>query len=105
LARIEQRSQTNIHAFPRTVGYKNILRAGDPRSDGLPANGLKRFRDSLRGRVAILVIAHRAIRSFDYVRRRGEIKDVGIANVEIQNFVPLPLDLIGKADQVTDGIA
>jgi hypothetical protein len=36
------------------------------------------------------------------VGRRCEIKNVGIANVQVQNFVALPLDIVGQANHVTN---
>ena len=39
------------------------------------------------------------------MRGRREIKYIGIANVQIKNFVTLLFDLIRQANQVADGIA
>jgi hypothetical protein len=39
------------------------------------------------------------------MRRRREIKNIRIANIQIKNFVSLPLDFISQADEITNGIA
>ena len=38
------------------------------------------------------------------MRGRSEVKNVGIANVQVKDFMSLLLDLIGQANQVADGV-
>jgi len=67
-------------------------------------NGFERFFDSGGRGISILATAHGLIDGFNHVRRSFKVKVERVANVQRQNFVSLPRDLIGDACQVADRI-
>jgi hypothetical protein len=68
-------------------------------------DGVQGFLDSGRGCVSVLAVAHGFVDGFDQVTRSLEIEIDGIADVERENFVALPSDLVGVTSQVADGVA
>jgi hypothetical protein len=81
------------------------LDAAEPVFHRFVANGVKRFGNSGGWGISILVVAHGAVSCLNDVRGRSEIEYVRIANVQIENFVSLLLDLIGEADKVANGVS
>src|SRR5207248_6673013 len=85
LAGIEQRGQAEVHCFARTVSHEYVLNADDSIAFGFVPNCFERFRNAGRWRVAILIVANSTIRGLNHVRGRSEIKNIGIANVQVEN--------------------
>src|SRR6185312_4657899 len=71
----------------------------------IAANGFERFRNAGGWRVAVPVLPHRFVDSFDQVLRRFEVKNIRIADIESENLVALLRDFVGDRRQVTNGIA
>src|SRR5207248_9487490 len=86
------------------VADAGILQRGAPVLSGLAACCFQRFGNTRRRRVTILVVAHGTMRSLNHVRWRGEIKNIWVANIQIQNFMTLSLNFIAGADEVADRI-
>src|ERR1039458_8787044 len=105
IARIEQRGQAEVDRLADARSDEDILNVSDPFAGRLAANRFERLRDSRRTRISIITVAHCAIDGFNHVGGRLEVKVERVADVERQNLVSLPGDLIGNAGQVADGVA
>jgi len=105
VARIEQRGQADVHRLADAGGDEDILNAGDALAGRFAANGVERRRDARRTRISILAVAHGFVDGFNHVSGRLEIKVERVADVERQNFVSFPGDLVGDAGQVANGVA
>src|SRR5208282_3028650 len=104
IAGIQQRGQAYLHRLTHARSDENILNAGNPLALRLAVNGFERFFDSGGRGISILATAHGLIDGFNHVRGRLEIKVERVANVERQNFVSLPCDLVGNAGQIADSV-
>ena len=105
VAGIEQCGQANVDRLADARGDEDILNVSDPLAGRFAANRFERLRDSRRTRISILTVAHGAIDGFNHVGGRLEVKVERVADVERQNFVSLPRDLVGNAGQVANGVA
>src|ERR1039458_10367733 len=105
IARIEQRGQADVDRLADARGDENILNVGDSFAGRLAANRFERLGNTRRTRVSILAVAHGSIHGFNHVRGRLEVEVERVADVERQNFVSLPGDLVGDAGQVANGVA
>ena len=101
---IQQRGQATIDDLTAPVADEDALDLAETIALGFAVDGFDRGLDAQRLRVAVMAIHHRLQHRLDHVRRCGEVKFAGIADVEIEDPVTFARDLVGDHGQIANGV-